>query len=1014
MVERSAAARFIFAVGCFVLLTAGAPGLVAQVIISEVLTSNRSGLRDADGDTSDWFEVYNGGQNLVRLEGWSLTDNSDDLTKWPLGDIELAAGSYLIVFASGKDRREPGSELHTNFRTSSQGEFLALVSPDGTPQSFFAPTYPEQRPDISYGVPMEATTKAFLPAGTPARILVTVVRSDLPSNWNDPDLDDSGWQEATLGLGYDLKNSPTFSEHIQTDVGDLMFEKNASVFVRVPFDVPAPETLGPMRLVVRYDGGFIAFLNGVELARRNATSDRANARAASARTVDEALMPETVALQIPVGLLRAGTNVFAFQAQNQAPASSDFLFAPVVETTKVTSVGSSRFYFVRPTPGLPNAASGATLPPERIVPEIQPAPGEYSAAVEVTMGGAFPISEAEIRYTLNGAPPDEESPVYEGPFSLQENTVVRAAVFPSSELTDVVTHSYFIDAERYDLPIISIAMAPNDFRTVQLENQARGIGSEWEGNIEFFEADGALGAANGMGLRLHGARGRNGDFATKKSYRTYYRGIYGEPDLLYQVIPDTPVDVFDKLVLRGNVNDRFTDGGGGSLLRDQLGRDLHGDMGEPIAHGTWYNLFVNMEYRGVYNVVERIEARFLGSYLEEQEWYVIRTNFEVAAGDPDLAAEALRQSTAFFLNNDLADENVYAEARTLVDVEALARHIMHNVWIGNGDWPHNNWYVARPATPGGRWFFISWDTEFGFSDPRGDTFEGLRIGQRSPIGSLFTGALKNAGFQRFFLEEFERQIRSALSEENVLARLDRLREIVSPDIPEEGAAVGADPSLWPARVDRMADFIPRRTPFIREAIYSSIVFDIPRIFRVEPETLRPGVEADVTLHGFDFTADTVVTFNGVDARRVVFVDENVIRAVLPSDAGGEGAVEIFVENPSVGGMATDHLLVLDPNAEEVLPEGQLPGDCNQDRKINIADPICLVGYLFGGGPVAMPCGDGSGTDAGNVSLADSNGSGAIDLSDVVRLLNWSFFGGPEHVLGSACAVIPGCTGVCVP
>ena len=57
-----------------------------------------------------------------------------------------------MVFASGKDRTE-GNQLHTNFKLNGDGEYLALVQPDGsTAASDFAPEYPDQRENISYGV----------------------------------------------------------------------------------------------------------------------------------------------------------------------------------------------------------------------------------------------------------------------------------------------------------------------------------------------------------------------------------------------------------------------------------------------------------------------------------------------------------------------------------------------------------------------------------------------------------------------------------------------------------------------------------------------------------------------------------------------------------------------------------------------------------------------------------------------------------------------------------------------
>ena len=69
-------------------------------------------------------------------------DENDDFS------FALNAG----VFASDKDRRVPGGELHTNFKLSAGGDYLALVRPDGVAiEHEFAPTYPNQLTDISYG-----------------------------------------------------------------------------------------------------------------------------------------------------------------------------------------------------------------------------------------------------------------------------------------------------------------------------------------------------------------------------------------------------------------------------------------------------------------------------------------------------------------------------------------------------------------------------------------------------------------------------------------------------------------------------------------------------------------------------------------------------------------------------------------------------------------------------------------------------------------------------------------------
>ena len=65
----------------------------------------------------------------ISLGGWYLTDNADNLTRWQFPDIQLGAGDYRVVFASGDNLVDPAGPLHTDFRLNGGGEFLALVRP---------------------------------------------------------------------------------------------------------------------------------------------------------------------------------------------------------------------------------------------------------------------------------------------------------------------------------------------------------------------------------------------------------------------------------------------------------------------------------------------------------------------------------------------------------------------------------------------------------------------------------------------------------------------------------------------------------------------------------------------------------------------------------------------------------------------------------------------------------------------------------------------------------------------
>lgn len=121
--------------------------------ISEFVATGNDDHQDSDGDTPDWIEIYNPTSEDIDLNGYHLTDDPTDPRKWTFPSTLLQAESYLLLFASSKDRDTPGSELHTNFRLSSGGEYLALLSPDGTTiLSHFAPAYPPQESDFSHGV----------------------------------------------------------------------------------------------------------------------------------------------------------------------------------------------------------------------------------------------------------------------------------------------------------------------------------------------------------------------------------------------------------------------------------------------------------------------------------------------------------------------------------------------------------------------------------------------------------------------------------------------------------------------------------------------------------------------------------------------------------------------------------------------------------------------------------------------------------------------------------------------
>ena len=124
-----------------------------KLLITEMMAINGSTLADEDGDYSDWIEIYNPGVSAINLYNWSLTDDPAELNKWQFPSATINAGSYLIVFASDKNRKNANGQFHTNFKLSGSGEYLALVESDMKTISYsYGQAYPAQQEDVSYGL----------------------------------------------------------------------------------------------------------------------------------------------------------------------------------------------------------------------------------------------------------------------------------------------------------------------------------------------------------------------------------------------------------------------------------------------------------------------------------------------------------------------------------------------------------------------------------------------------------------------------------------------------------------------------------------------------------------------------------------------------------------------------------------------------------------------------------------------------------------------------------------------
>ena len=179
------------------------------VVINEFVAINDSGLRDNEGDFSDWLELHNYGTETVDLTGAALTDSRKGLAKWTFPETKIEPGQYLVVFMSGKDRRSGDETSHANFALRGKGDYLGLIAGDGeTVIDEFAPKYPDQKKDIAFGIlPGQAPGQAenlkrgFLaptPGKTNARPLAGTVK---PVKFSEK----RGWHEQSFKLALSTK-----------------------------------------------------------------------------------------------------------------------------------------------------------------------------------------------------------------------------------------------------------------------------------------------------------------------------------------------------------------------------------------------------------------------------------------------------------------------------------------------------------------------------------------------------------------------------------------------------------------------------------------------------------------------------------------------------------------------------------------------------------------------------------------------------------------------------------------
>jgi hypothetical protein len=312
-----------------------------------------------------FIEIYNPAAEPVDLGGMYLTDGPATL----LVDSRIrslsfmAANGYALFQADGSSG--PG---RVGFRPSTAGGTIRLF--DAQSNEVDKVVYGVQMADVSEGrTPDGAGEIEYFPVPTPgsanpgaktvvaANLTLVEERADkrvlvpaaaISDDWKGGNsFDDSTWTLCTGapgGVGYEKGTG--YQSLITLDVGAQMYGsgKNNTCYLRVPFTLDASTLadVNGLTLKMRFDDGFVAYLNGKEVARRNFTGTPAwNSHADSAVESNVQDADEYLDLSAFGGDLKAGANLLAIHGMNSGSTSSDFLITVALDATLVETESPS-------------------------------------------------------------------------------------------------------------------------------------------------------------------------------------------------------------------------------------------------------------------------------------------------------------------------------------------------------------------------------------------------------------------------------------------------------------------------------------------------------------------------------------------------------------------------------------------------------------------------------------------------------------------------------------------------
>jgi hypothetical protein len=273
-------------------------------------------------------------QDWLNERNWTLTTYLPQRTGIVLGQFR-SAGLYPNVEA-------PVYYINGNYQHGGH-----ITSTDGLSMSggivYYTLDGSDPRPAGQVAQPGGAGSITLVAENAVKRVLVPT--GPISDAWRGGlPFDDSAWTISAGGPGgVGYERSAGYEQLISVDTGAQMYNRQPSCYIRISFtldqDLGAADTV---QLRARYDDGFVAYINGTEIARANFTGEPVWNSGASTQNPDtDAVVLAEIPAPNAKNAMKRGQNILAIQAMNAGVSSSDLLFSVTLTVTQSSSGGGS-------------------------------------------------------------------------------------------------------------------------------------------------------------------------------------------------------------------------------------------------------------------------------------------------------------------------------------------------------------------------------------------------------------------------------------------------------------------------------------------------------------------------------------------------------------------------------------------------------------------------------------------------------------------------------------------------